>query len=422
MITEVMNGAVLYDVTRPFVWKFESTTAANLVYVIQKQADGSPVFENISGLLRQPMEFGSNGEFLINPSEILADEIKTKIREKNEYADRVEFEGSIKWRLLMTEEVVTPNGNLVYLNNMNLWQSTKHAFAIDAATQHEETFGLNQVTWFDDYRIHPQTFVYSAKFLTNKPYADISMSVTDSEYAYCYINAKKHIFTVEVKNNNNNIFATYQLNNLSYGLNSIGIGVPNIISKIGQSNWDTIANNVHRVEYYVSDFGGARKTEIGSYKINKETCTTERLRVYWKNRKGGIDGYTFNSELEISTSTQSKLSKSYLGYRRTNSENDYNSMGYNNNNTYNQRSHTLQSTNIVANERLKVTSKHEKATILNWLSEIITSPLVWVENVRTGQVNSVYCITKKATTKPKGLGLGQMKLTLAMSNEITTQR
>jgi hypothetical protein len=97
-------------------------------------------------------------------------------------------------------------------------------------------------------------------------------------------------------------------------------------------------------------------------------------------------------------------------------------MGYNNNNTYNQRSHTLQSTNIVANERLKVTSKHEKATILNWLSEIITSPLVWVENVRTGQVNSVYCITKKATTKPKGLGLGQMKLTLAMSNEITTQR
>jgi len=422
MITEVMNGAVLYDVTRPFVWKFTSTTAANLVYVIQKQVDGSPVFENISGLLRQPMEFGSGGEFLINPSEILADEIKTKIRQKNEYVDRVEFEGSVKWRLLMTEEVVTPNGNLVYLNNMNMWQPTKHAFGIDAATQHEETYNLNQVTWFDDYRIHPQTFVNSAKFLTNKPFADITMSVTDSEYVYFYINAKNHRFLVNVKDEFGNIRATYELNNLSYGLNSAGIGVPNIIAKIGQSSWDTIASSVHKVEYSVIDFGGSNKTEIGSYKINKETCTTERLRVYWKNRKGGIDGYTFNSELEISTNTQSKLSKSYLGYRRTNSENDYNNLGYNFNNTYNQRSHNLQSTNIVATERLKVTSKHEKATILNWLSEIITSPLVWVENVRTGQVNSVYCITKKATTKPKGLGLGQMKLTLAMSNEITTQR
>ena len=421
MITEIGNNIALYDLTRPFVWRFKSPTATNLVYVIQKR-DTNGVFVNISGILRQPVEFASGGEFYINPSEILADELKTLIRPLNEHTPRVEFDSSIEFRLLMTEEVAQNTGVLAFISNQNLWYGSTIGYGIDAATQHEETYNLNQATWFDMYRLHAQTAQLGAKFLTNKPFQDISMSVTDSEYAYIFINAKKHIFALNIYDIAGNTLDGYTYNNLSYGINCIGIGVPNIIANIGQSNWDAVANTAHTVKYFVTDLGGTEKSELGSYKINKEACTTERLRVYWKNRKGGIDGYTFNSELTITTNSASKLSKRYLGYRRINSENDYNDIGYRFNNTYNSSHASLSNTSIVANERLQVTSKHEKATVLKWLYEIITSPQVFVENVRTGQINAVYSITKKATTKPKGLSLGQMKLTLAMSNEIMTQR
>jgi hypothetical protein len=418
MITEVGNVIALYDLTRPFVWKFKSTTATNLVYVIQK-LNPLNVYVNVSGLLRQPVDFGSNGEFYINPSEILADEIDTQIRPKGESAPRIEFSGSVQFRLLLTEEVLQPNNTLQYDTNQNNWFTSQVAYGIDAATQHEETFGMNQATWFDMHRITISTGTQEGKWCTNRPYS-ITNAVDDNDYAYVFINVKLTKVRVTIESESSSLH-TFDTGYLLYGLNTIGIGVPNIIDAIGQSTWDTISNNAHKVKYFVVSFQNQIVTEIGSYIINKKKCTPERLRVYWKNRKGGVDGYTFNSELSVSTNVTSKLYKRGLGYRRSNSEN-INEMGYLVNNTYGSDTRTMGSINIKAQESINVVSRFHTQTELRWLSEISTSPQVWIENLQTGNLNSVYSISKKVDTKPKGKTLGQIKYRFRMSNEIMTQR
>jgi hypothetical protein len=221
--------------------------------------------------------------------------------------------------------------------------------------------------------------------------------------------------------NNSSIGSPIYSGFLVLGVNSIGIGVPNIIAQIGQSAWDAIASNVYKIRYVLlrSDF--TEVTEVGEYFLNKDKCTNERLRVYWKNRRGGVDGYTFNGELSVSLNAKSKTTKNHLGYRRSNSENE-NHGDYIVHNTYGSQSRTIGSTNMVASESIQVTSRYHRQDELRWLSEIVTSPQIWIENLQTGQLNAVYSITRKATTKAKGKSLGQMKLSLRMSNEVMTQR
>ena len=419
MITEVGNPIALYDLTRPFVWKFKSTTAVNLVYVIQK-LNVFGIYEDVSNELRQPMEFGVNETFMINPSEILADEIDTQIRAKGESSPRIEFSGAIQFRLLIAEEILVPNGTLQYIQNRNLWHATSHGFGIDAATQHEETYGYNQTSWFDMYRVTASNNASNrAKFLTNKP-NDIIKAVDDNDYAYTFINTKKCFLFVTVESQSQSLHS-YNSAYLLMGLNSIGVGVPNIINHIGQSTWDTISNTAYKVRYVVKNFSGVEVSEVKTYIIGKEKCTPERLRVYWKNRKGGVDGYTFNSELGVSTDVKSKLYKRPLGHRRSNSEN-INEMGYLVNNTYGSTTRMIGSVQIKAKETINVTSKFHTQSYLRWLSEITTSPQIWIENLQTGNLNAVYSITRKTSTKPRGKTLGQMKLSLVMSNEIMTQR
>lgn len=417
MIQEINNYIALYDLTRTFTWRFKSANTVNLIYVIQAE-NSNGVFVDISGLLRQPMEFGTNGDFYINPSEILADEIQCYIRTKNQGTALMDYNGSVKFRLAMTEETLQPDGTLKFSNLRADWFYTQIAYGIDAAIQHEETFGLAQHQWYDFYRV--RAGYTSAKFLTNKP-ANVSMSVDDNEYIYTFIDTKKPKLHVSIHNAAGVQLHTYATGFLLYGLNSIGIGVPNIIDAITQSTWDTISNTAYKVKYVVKDFQNTEISETREYIINKDKCTKERLRVYWKNRKGGIDGYTFNGELEVRDNVRSKLYKSHRGYRRDISE-DVNNLNYIYNNQYGQSSQSIGTTSVSGKNQMTVTSKHHTQEHLRWLSEITTSPNVWVENLQTGQLNSVYSITRKATTKPKGKGIGQMKLSLVMSNEITTQR
>ena len=373
----------------------------------------------VSGILRQPKEYGTAGDFFINPSEILADEIETQIRFKNLHLAEVMYTGSVRFKLIMTEELVAPSGEIYYNSNMNAWYNTGEAYGIDAATQHEETFNLSQSTFYDIYRTHMDSstqnglghfLIFSDVFLLLVPY--IISPFSEEIQA-----ARPNVWSGNISN------ALYDglSNKLGKGLNSIGVGVPNIIEKIGVNAWNSIKDAAYRVSYWVQDHNAAQVSEIGHYIIDKEKCSTERLRVYWKNRKGGIDGYTFNSELQVTTSVKSKLTKSPLGHRRSNTE-DINSMGYLFNNTYGSSSRTLSSTNIIANETITVKSKFHIATELRWLSEIITSPQIWVENLQTGKINAVYSVTKQMNTKPKGKSVGQMTLSLRMSNEILTQR
>tara|TARA_R110001592_G_scaffold92874_1_gene270202 strand:+ start:4273 stop:5541 length:1269 start_codon:yes stop_codon:yes gene_type:complete len=420
-ITEQQNErGKLYDLTRPFAWLYRSPTAVNLVYKIQKK-DVFGMYQNITGPLRQPKEFGSPYNFYINPSEILADEIITQIRFKNESDSRMEFSGFIDFRLIITEENYF--GSLLqYDTQESNWFTSTTAFGIDAAIQHQETFGLSQDKWLDKCRVHQQAVTNSVKFLTNKPVTTTDMGVDDSEYIYTFIQEKRIRLKISFLTNSNSSTGTPAYTPyLTYGLHSIGIGIPNIISMISLNQWNAVQPNVHKVRYVLERFNGDEVSEVGEYFVNKEKCTTERLRVYWKNRKGGIDGYTFNSELAVNIDVKSKTFQSSLGYRRANDE-DVNSAGYIVNNTYGSDTRNIGSTNIMGTETISVTSKFHKQETLKWLSEIITSPQVWIENLTTGNLNSVYSIQSKAILKPKGKSLGQMKLKLRMSNELMTQR
>ena len=419
-ITEQQTGGELYDLTRPFVWLYRSFTAVNLVYKIQKRSVWGS-WTNITGKLRQPREFGSLFNFYINPSEILADELTTQIRTKNEFNVRDEFGASIQFRLILTEEEVV-NNLLVHDQDETLWFKSQNAYGIDAAIQHEETFGKAQNEWLDGYRLRAGTSVNQIKFLTNKPLTTTDMSVDDNEYIYVFNREKQLKLIISFLSINNSSVGSPILSGYLYlGVNSIGIGIPNIIAQIGQSAWDTVAPQVYKVRYSVIRTNGTEVTQVGEYFLNKDKCTNERLRVYWKNRKGGVDGYTFNGELSVNLNAKSKTTKNHLGYRRSNSENE-NHGDYILHNTYGSQSRTIGSTNMVASESIQVTSRYHRQDELRWLSEIVTSPQIWIENLQTGQLNAVYSITRKATTKVKGKSLGQMKLSLRMSNEVMTQR
>ena len=419
MITSVQNPIVLHDLTRPFVLHYVSPTAINLVYVIQKFNFNTGVFEDCSGLLRQPVEFGSNGDFYINPSEILADEIDLSIRAKNQSSPLVHYDGYVKFRLLLTEESLSSNNTLTFDNLRSNWYDFGFAYGIDGATQHADTYQSAQYLWMDNFRMDGTS--NTKRFLTNKPTNDTDLSITDNEYIYAFIDLKKTKVHITIEDIAQSTLHSFSTSFLLYGLNSIGIGVPNIIDAIGQSTWDAISNTAYRVRYEVKNFQGTRISEQGSYVINKEKCSKERLRVYWKNRRGGIDGYTFNSELEVQTNIKSQTFKKSLGYRRSSSE-DKGSLVYQKYNTYYQGTRTMGSTNISASETIKVTSRFHTQEQLRWLSEMTTSPALWIENLQTGQLNAVYSITKKTITKPKGKGVGQMKLRLQTSNAILTQR
>lgn len=420
-IEEKQNGRYLYDCTRPFAWVYQSVNAENLIYVIQK-LNVLNNWVDISGFLRQPKEFASNTDFFINPAEILADEIDTQIRRTNETGDRVEWSGSIKFRLTMTEEAIGSNGVLEYDNVRANWYNSSFAYAIDAATQHEELNGLSQESFLDMCRIHGQTGQNRGKWLTNKPLNTTTMSVLDNEYIYTFIDVKKCTVQISLESETASLH-TYSSPFLKYGLNNIPIGIPNIVQQISINvvNGFGGLSAIHRVRYVIKNAQSVEVSEKGSYIVDKSVCQTERLRVYWKNRKGGIDGYTFNSELSVELGAKSKVFKRVLGHRRNPSE-DLGNIGYLLYNTYGSDTRTMGTINMVAQETIKVTSRFHRQDELRWLSEIITSPQVWIENLQTGNLNSVYSVTRKATTKPKGKSLGQMKLSIKMSNEVMTQR
>jgi hypothetical protein len=248
------------------------------------------------------------------------------------------------------------------------------------------------------------------------------MGVDDNEYIYTFIQEKRTRLKISFMTSSNASTGTPAYTPyLTYGLNSIGIGIPNIIQMITLNQWTAVQPDVHKVRYVLIRDNNDEVSEVGEYFVNNEKCSTERLRVYWKNRKGGVDGYTFNSELAVNIDAKSKTFQRSLGYRRANDE-DVNSAGYIVNNTYGSDTRNIGSINIMATETISVTSKFHRQETLKWLSEIITSPQVWIENLTTGNLNSVYSIQSKAILKPKGKTLGQMKLKLRMSNEIMTQR
>ena len=428
-IQQNANYSNLYDLSRPFIFKYQSTAGAiNLVYIVQLQDQTSGVWNNITKEFRQPLNYGSNTDFDIDLSQILVDECQTTIRDLAEGDVMFLPNNDLTFRMIMVEEFFnTTTGYLEYNDNVNTWTQTYAAFGIDAATQHSETFNESQSDWLEKCRIiNPYSW---KRFLTNRPSYrhGAELCVGDSDFIHHYMARKNCVMKAFTINSTGAQSAHFDISSAipSKGHCATGIGVPNIIDFVGQAYWsslDTALNPVVSVHYYIFDnYNGTVASEQMGYKVKRNCCTTERMRVYWKNRKGGIDGYTFDGELSVGTKIKRKYFQRALGHKRHRSE-DVNSIQYQRNNTFNQKSRAVGSINIEAQEGLSLTSKPEGEKALRWLSEIYTSPKVWVESVENGQLQAAYCTSNKASLKKKGSKMNVVKIQLTLSAELTTQR
>jgi hypothetical protein len=428
-IQELGTQSVLYDVSRPFLWELRSTSGAtNIVYKVQKYNFTANNWQNITGLLRQPYTWSNNMRFYIDPSQILIDYVKTNIRGLEEGGSLYLPDNYIWWRLTCVEEFTDSDGYLYYNTNQSQWYNTNSAYAIDGATTHSQTFGKTQYNWIDMCRITSLTGLEEGRFLSNRPngdrYSRMTLCKSESDYIHAFVLASGVKLIGNVTLANGVTSADIDLSGpLPKGVNSLGVGPQNIIDFIGGSVWDAYESShlITEICYWLENDTGVQVTPANCYEVKRNCCTQERCRVYWKNRKGGIDGYTFDAELIEETTIKSKVFQRRLGYRRHESEDEL-SLGFQQNNTFGQKTRIRGSVNIKAQDTLTVTSRHEASIILNWLSEIYTSPKIWIESPDNGELQAAVCTSKKAVRKYKGKKTGQMKLALQLSNQVITQR
>ena len=425
-IQQLYNVSGLFDANRPFVWKYKSTNGAvNIVYRVQIWNATSGMYVSVTGLMRQPLAWGSSNEFLIDPSQLLIDEMTTTCVARNGGGAITLHDNAQKFRLLMVEEYFTSSNGHYFDSNESNWLPSYVGYCIGAAVQHHETYGATQDEWLQQYVVRSGT--WEGKFLTNRPNKMIAY-IEDSQYNHIFHYTKSCEVRAFIKGVNGSMSTHFAITNLlndSGKVLAIGMGVPNIQKFLGTWAWagylSSVGGELASVHYYIYDnFNNMYLSRVYSYRI-AENCSAERCRVYWQNRKGGVDGYTFKGELSITNSIKKKKFRGVLGHRRHRTE-DENSSDYAKHNTFNQRTRTGANISIKAKEKINLISQPHKKDELRWLSEIYTSPKIWVESLENGRIISASCLSQKASLKTGGTSIDSIKLSLELSNDITTQR
>ena len=169
--------------------------------------------------------------------------------------------------------------------------------------------------------------------------------------------------------------------------------------------------------------GGIHYSQDYTTQLKECGCDSEYVRLWWRSNRNGVDSYTFKGTHSVRLSTSNQTFQKVLGYRRSNSE-DTTDNTYQHN-TFNQQSSGAGKVNIVSRKTIKLISNWENGEMLDWLSNIINSTNVFIEDKTSSdglQLTPVTITSKDFQVKGLNDKLGKIEINLTYSNQRTTSR
>jgi hypothetical protein len=437
-----------------FQFNPQQLNTIKMLYKIQVESENdSGIYYDITKVLVQDIELGNN-RFLIDPSQICNDYVVTTLTPVNKGV--MHKPNNIRsYRFIFTGAQFNNDGTLNYSENHEEWQQGYRFYGIDAATQHEQTFFKAQHQWLEnnwtyggnnqaDIKLHPSSNIPFETFKCEDEHAYL-------DYGFYSTGTHRFKFKFFLLNGSTQLFEMdYMIN--PRDLYSVPIGIPELYAMVDDNGSNpatyglSLTNNqVASMELSIFRVAGngneINLTPSISRRFNYKNCECNNrgITVYWKNRKGGVDSFKFLGDFEEKLNTSYSTFQRALGFRRMEHEDTNHYAFTKENNTFSQMSLGRGKINIEGNMKFTVYSRHLPKEILTWLSEIYTSPRVWVQsdkftgifysgearvdNARNWQSRQAIIVTTgEVITNPKKRDVGQIKLEFVRSNDLVTQR
>jgi hypothetical protein len=430
------NADSWYDSSRPFTFKFKSTNAnaIGIVYILQRRNEDTNSWETVTEHLKQPLEWGYSNVYLIDPSQICTDYVyfapvqymaTTNIQFMKYHATR--------WRMYATEQILDTTTNSVdYNNNSNDWYMVNQWWTIDNATTHEETFRKAEKDYTQNYNLNASNWSgqHTCKMLSDMPKVT-EVCYEDNHVMSWASRIKATSLECDIYREDGTVHTNVVISDtaINPGVHQFGIGVPQI------QYWMTLNGVIGTYWSSTNDWtklvwrwclNGTKMSADYTFNIKRCGCTDEHVRIWWRSSRNGMDCFTLKGTYAEKIVGAYERFQKPLGHKRSVTERT-NETGYQNNNTFNQQSSGVSKVNIRASKKLTVFSHWVNKEHLEWLSQVLTSTNVYVEDRSSSVTNSfkltpVIVTNGEIQTKPLNSSLGKIKLNLEYANPRTTNR
>lgn len=243
----------------------------------------------------------------------------------------------------------------------------------------------NGIMDYEDY-IDYTTSTYvlrdaSRKFLTNKPSA-VNIQSSERDYLYCITATSGDVYYLDINTYNSSgaLIDNYKLFNQyqDVGVNSeyfvrVGTGTYNIEASSGSvistnGVFPIFSTNVSYYTVKTTKFNGTVTSETKRYNISNVCTKTEAVRLFFLNKLGGYDGFTFKHKAKISADIKRSNFKKPQGTWAS-----ANAFAYGKSD----RADTQYDTNI--KDTITLVSDYVTEEESVWLEELFTSPDVYID-------------------------------------------
>ena len=432
------NYSLYYDCDRPFVHKFicSNSDTVNLVYILQVEHPVTNAWSTVTGHIKQPIEWGAP-YFLIDPSQLCTDFVRWEIAQNlgawNNTTNIFYGENHrIKCRFKLTEDTIDPvTGAIEYNNDESTWLVGQHFYCVDGGVTHEQTFNEAQHEWFYPWYLYTHNWsgggLGTCKFMTDQP-STLTECYTDNKYVSFATEFADIYLEVDLIRKDGTTHNSLQVSDAvgKKGVTQLGVGFPQLETYLtGQGTWGTyhtVTNPIISITYRMVS-GGIHYSQDYTTQLKECGCDSEYVRLWWRSNRNGVDSYTFKGTHSVRLSTSNQTFQKVLGYRRSNSE-DTTDNTYQHN-TFNQQSSGAGKVNIVSRKTIKLISNWENGEMLDWLSNIINSTNVFIEDKTSSdglQLTPVTITSKDFQVKGLNDKLGKIEINLTYSNQRTTSR
>lgn len=234
----------------------------------------------------------------------------------------------------------------------------------------------------DDNSKYYMSTVNKGKFLSNQPDTILIGKGEQAELSFLVLphsvnnHAKLQIKKYDI---NNNILGTIYITNPNTTVTDytkifqiVGVGVENINNYLGQL---FINNNVFKYTICLTNSSNVQTSELKTYQIDRRKTIYDKYRFRWLNRLGAFDSYTYTLTSKVNTNIVKQSYSKLLGNYNINTGNYQYYIG--------DRSKTTSS--VTSKDNYTVTSNWLTEKENEWLQELYTSPLVYLQ-----QTNKIF--------------------------------
>jgi len=425
-----------YDSSRPFTFKFKSTTAnaIGIVYKLQRRNEYTNAWDDVTEHLKQPLEWGYADLYLVDPSQICTDYVHFSPAQ-DIATNNVEFMPYhvTRWRMYATEQTIdVATSEVSYDQNESNWYMCATWWTIDNSTTHEETYRKTESQFTNNYYLNNTNWSgqQTCRMLSDMPFVT-EHCYEDNHLMSWATSIKGTNLEVDIYREDGTTHLNVDMNNglTAPGVTQFGIGVPQLqYYLITNANINTYWSNANDWVKLVWRWclNGNKMSADYTFNLKKCGCSNEHIRVWWRSSRNGMDCFTLEGTFSQKIVSGYERFQKPLGMRRSGDETTT-SADYIKENTYNQQSSGIGKVNIRANKKITAFSQWVNKEHLEWLSQILTSTNVYIEDrsvstMNTFKLTPVIVTNGEIQTKPLNSSLGKIKLNLEYANPTTTNR